>query len=149
MKIIQVKELPQEIISVDNADCLMNSSAETTTTIEISTETNTELHNQELRSHQLVYTIPITNSNWQHDVYEFLKLFANNVFKKGTSCFAAMIIISYIIGFQIDDQSMTYAIARLLGLLPLMWIRQSDELTQYIVKQMTDFYENYIQPFTD
>jgi hypothetical protein len=58
--------------------------------------------------------------------------------KRETCCIAILLIVTYTIGFMIDDHSMYFATWRLVCLLPLFWIRNSDEITEYTVKKLSN-----------
>ena len=135
-KVYQVKEILEETITAEkNYSMTISESAEITPTLNMSTETNSEME-------EPIPTIPAINFNWKQIVYEWLILFADGLAKRGTFSLVVMIIISYIIGYDIDDHSISYAISRLASLLPLLWIRQSDQITEYVVKKITDFFIN-------
>ena len=149
-KIIQVKEIPEEImnsvkigsLTVDE-DCEMNELARTSASIDISTKAKTEQQLEGSSSSLPLHTIPVTNFNCQQRAYEWLISFANGVAKRGMFSFGVILIISGLIGFKTDDQSLYLSIGRLSRLLPLLWIRHSDEITDYVVKKMTDFNRTY------
>ena len=157
-KIIQVKEISKENIT-DNKKvslkmdeyCVMNTlsvnsttidiSTEAASTIDISTENNTGIQMQGPQTNQSLNTIPLIN--WQQRMYKWLMIFANGVAKRGMLSFGVILIITFMIGYKIGDQSLHFSMSRLITLLPLMWIRHSDEITEYVVKKVTDFYRTY------
>ena len=115
-KIIHLKEICEEIITADQKESLIideacemypsasiDISADKTANIDISTETNTEQQIQEPVSSLPLHTIPVININW---LIELLILFVNGVAKRAGFSLAVILVISYINGYKIDEQSL-------------------------------------------
>ena len=89
--------------------------------------------------------IEAINGHSRADILLTLLTKTFNVLKKReTCCVAILLIVTYIIGFMIDDHSMYFATWRLGCLLPLFWIRNSDEITDYTVKKLTNFIQKFV-----
>ena len=80
-------------------------------------------------------------ANWKSSAYKSFVSLAEFVAARGRSCLAFLIIVTLTIGLYIDTQSMILAEMRLALLIPLLWIRQSSELTDYVLKNSTKIYQ--------
>ena len=80
-------------------------------------------------------------ANWKSSTYKSFVSLAEFVAARGTSCLAFLIIVTLTIGLYIDTQSMYLVEMRLALLIPLLWIRQSSELTDYVLKNSTKIYQ--------
>ena len=77
-------------------------------------------------------------ANWKSSACKLFVSLAEFVAARGISCWAFLVLVTFIIGLLIDNQSMFLAEMRLASLIPLLWIRQSSELTDYVLKKRTD-----------
>ena len=96
------------------------------------------IQNQPIEHSQLTIT---SLANWKSSTYKSFVSLAEFVAARGTSCLAFLIIVTLTIGLYIDTQSMYLVEMRLALLIPLLWIRQSSELTDYVLKNSTKIYQ--------
>ena len=96
------------------------------------------IQHQPIEHSQLTMTLL---ANWKSSAYKSFVSLAEFVAARGTSCLAFLIIVTLTIGLYIDTQSMYLVEMRLALLIPLLWIRQSSELTDYVLKNSTKIYQ--------
>ena len=92
--------------------------------------------------HQPIEYLQVTMSSlsdWKSSACKSFVSLAEFVAARGISCWAFLVLVTFIIGLLIDTQSMILAEMRLASLIPLLWIRQSSELTDYVLKKGTNF----------